>query len=224
MVARPRPLVGLLVVLGACSSGSAATGIASSDASADGLFGGDSTVGDASGLDSAGPPGEGGDEKGSDATASRDGRAGDATEESDAAAYRDPLVQPFASTSIWNMPIGSGARYVAAGIVSPSQNAVYGDDDIVVLTPSAPSTPLYRNQADWNPDVSRCPWDGGPLLFDVPMPAAFVLGDTPTTDTPNSGLAALLADGRTLKQTQPFARCTAGAPGTSDSVFADVEL
>ena len=37
-----------------------------------------------------------------------------------------------------------------------------------MLTPTAPSTPIYRNTADWNPNVSRCPYDGGPLLYDVP--------------------------------------------------------
>jgi hypothetical protein len=133
-------------------------------------------------------------------------------------------VQPFASTSIWNMPIGSAATYVAANIVSPTSNALLADEDVIVLTPTSPSTPLYRNTADWHPNVSRCPWDAGALIFDVPMPASFVVGDTPVSDTPNSGLAALLADGRTIKQTQPFARCTADAPGTSDYVSPDVDL
>jgi hypothetical protein len=142
----------------------------------------------------------------------------------DATAYRDPLEQPFATDSIWNMPIGSGATYVAADIVLPTSNALLGDDDIIVLTPTAPSTPLYRNKADWNPNVSRCPWDAGALIYDVPLPTSFVVGDTPTSSTPNNGLAALLADGRTIKQTQPFARCTAGAPGTSDAVSPDVDL
>ncbi|MGZ4869152.1 MAG: hypothetical protein ACXV2F_02175, partial [Halobacteriota archaeon] len=32
------------------------------------------------------------------------------------AATRDPLKQPFASTSIWNMPIGSGAVFTPANI------------------------------------------------------------------------------------------------------------
>src|SRR5579859_1749401 len=188
----------------------------------------------ASALDGAGPgpdaavdhtSGDGpGDARppGADGGAPADGSAngGDA----DASPYRDPLHQPFASTSIWNMPIGSGAAYVAAGIVSPTSNALLADEDVIVLTPASPSTPIYRNTADWQPTVSRCPWDAGALIFDVPMPAAFVVGDTPVSDTPNSGLAALLADGRTIKQTQPFARCTGGAPGTSDDVFPDVDL
>jgi hypothetical protein len=143
---------------------------------------------------------------------------------SDASPYRDPLVQPFASSSIWNTPIGSAARYVPAQIAPITGNTLRGDADLIVLTPTAPSTPIYRNTADWNPDVSRCPYDAGPLIYAVPLPADFVFGDTPTSSTPNAGLAALLSDGRTIKQNQPFARCSAGVPATSDYTAPDVDL
>ena len=122
------------------------------------------------------------------------------------------------------MPIGSDAAYVPAQIVTPTANTLQGDEDVIVLTPTAPLTPLYRNTADWNASVSRCPYDAGALIYDVPLPSDFVVGDTPVSDTPNSGLAALLADSRTIRQTQPFARCTAGAPATSDDLFPDVDL
>ena len=148
----------------------------------------------------------------------------DAPVQTDGASYRDPLVQPFASTSIWNMPIGSAAKYAAAQIVIPTQNTLQGDEDVIVLTPTAPATPIYRNTADWNPNVSRCPFDGGALIYEVPLPVDFVVGDTPTSNTPNSGLAALLADHRTIRQTQPFARCAANEPATSDDLFPDVDL
>jgi hypothetical protein len=150
--------------------------------------------------------------------------APDAAPSGDATAYRDPLVQPFASTSIWNMPIGSTATFVAAQIVIPTQNTLQGDEDVIVLTPTAPETPIYRSTADWNPSISRCPYDGGALLYDVPLPANFVVGDTPISNTPNSGLAVLLADHRTIRQTQPFARCSASEPATSDDLFPDVDL
>jgi hypothetical protein len=138
--------------------------------------------------------------------------------------YRDPLVQPFASDSIWNMPIGSAATYVAAGIAVATGTTLESDEDVIVQTPTAPSLSIFRNTADWNPNVSRCPYDAGALLFDAPIPSAFVIGDTPTSSTPNSGLAVLLGDSVTVKQTQPFARCTAGAPATSDYVAPDVSL
>jgi hypothetical protein len=217
-VLRRYPLPLLILALAACTGAASSAG--APDASSDAPSAGDATgPGADAALDHAAADAHG-DGSAVDAGTSADAAVADA----DAATYRDPRVQPFASTSIWNMPIGSGATYVAANIASPTSNALLADEDVIVLTPAAPSTPLYRNTADWQPTVSRCPWDAGALMFDVPMPAAFVVGDTPTSDTPNSGLAALLADGRTIKQTQPFARCTAGAPGTSDDVFPDVDL
>ncbi len=135
---------------------------------------------------------------------------------------RDPLAQPFASTSIWNMPIGSGAVYVAANIKAATGTTLETDDDVIVLTPTAPSTDIYTNTADWDPTMSRCPVQGA-LLFAAPMPSDFVVPD-PMQETPNSGLAVLLEDGRTIKQTQPFARCTAAQPGTSHYDFADEDL
>ena len=38
-----------------------------------------------------------------------------------------------------------------------TSNTLQADQDIIVLSPTSPSTPIYRNTADWNPSVSRCP-------------------------------------------------------------------
>jgi len=138
------------------------------------------------------------------------------------AATRDPFQQPFASTSIWNMPIGESATYVPAKIQATTGTTLETDDDVLVLMPTAPDTQIFTNTADWNPALSRCAQEG-PLLFSAPMPASWVVPD-PMAQTPNSGLAALLADGRTVKQTQPFARCTADQPATSHYLFPDVDL
>jgi hypothetical protein len=143
---------------------------------------------------------------------------------SDGGILRDPLLQPFAPTSIWNMPIGSKAEYVAANIAPLTRSALQGDEDIIILSPSSPSTPVFKNPAGWDNSVSRCPYNMGGLLFDVPMPSSFIVGDTPVSSTPNAALAALAADGRTLRQTQPFARCTAGEPATSEYVAASIDL
>lgn len=150
--------------------------------------------------------------------------ASDGSQSQDAYAYRDPLVQPFDSTSIWNMPIGSGAKYVPANIVVPTASTLQGDRDIIVLTPTAPSTPIYENTAAWQSTVNRCPYNEGPLFYDAPVPATFVVGDDPISDTPNNSFAVLLPDSRTLKQNQPFTRCTAGAPATTYNTFPDVDL
>jgi hypothetical protein len=168
-----------------------------------------------------------------DVTARDASRPGDASQREaspsdagagDAPLYRNPLTQPFASSSIWNMPLGSGATFVAATLVPVTGTALEGDQDIIVLTPTAPSTDIYNNTADWQPTVSRCPWDAGALLFSAPIPSSFVFGDTPISSTPNAGLAVLLADQRTIRQTQPFARCTAGEPGTSNVMSPNVDL
>ena len=160
------------------------------------------------------------------ASLSKDADATSADVNTDSASpYRDALAQPFASTSIWNMPIGSGAAYVPAQIVTPTQNTLQGDQDIIVLTPTAPLTSIYQNPAAWRSTVNRCPYNEGPLFYsDVPIPGDFVVGDTPISDTPNNSFAALLADNHTLRQNQPFTRCTADEPATTYNVFADVNL
>jgi hypothetical protein len=154
--------------------------------------------------------------------AKKDGAPDAPSDSAGEASSRNPLLQPFATTSIWNMPIGSGASYVPANIVPATGTTLETDDDVIVLTPTAPSTEIFTNTADWNPDQSRCAAEGA-LLFSAPMPSSFVVPD-PMAQTPNSGLAVLLADDRTIKQTQPFARCTASQPATSHYLFADVDL
>ncbi|MGD0527466.1 MAG: hypothetical protein ABSE49_20155, partial [Polyangiaceae bacterium] len=212
----PRPLL-LCALIVSCSAG-ASSGHGTAGTADGGADGDNAHDGSAAPSDATTP------ETGTVDAAAADSAAGDAGVSDGAATYRDPLVQPFASTSIWNTPIGSAAVYVPAKIVPVTGSTLQGDEDVVVLSPSSPSTPVYRNTAGWSTTVSRCPYDAGPLLYDVPLPADFVVGDTPVSDTPNSGLAVLLADGRTIRQTQPFARCTAGAPATSDAVFPDVDL
>jgi len=138
------------------------------------------------------------------------------------AATRDPLEQPFATTSIWNMPIGSAAQYVAANIATATGTTLETDGDVIVLTPTAPSLDVYINTADWNPTLSRCAVEGA-LIWSAPIPTSFVVPD-PMQATPNAGLAVLLSDNRTIKQTQPFARCTASQPATSHYTFPDQDL
>ncbi|MBD0256024.1 MAG: T9SS type A sorting domain-containing protein [Cytophagales bacterium] len=136
---------------------------------------------------------------------------------------RDPLRWPFAKTSIWNMPIHRDAVYVPAGIGAPVQGTLV-DEDYIVLTPNATSVPIYENNAGWDRSKDRCLVEGG-ALFQAPIPGNFVISrETWLGDTPNAGLAVLMPDGRTIKQTQPFARCTAGGNGTSKYVFPDTDL
>jgi hypothetical protein len=139
------------------------------------------------------------------------------------AAPRDPLKQPFASNSIWNMPIGSGAQYVRAGLKGNPGNNVwagmpYIDEEKIVMTPTAPATKLNLSTAAWS-GKNRCSATGG-LLLTVPMPSNYVVPN----DTQNNSAAILLSDKRTIVQTQPLTRCAAGAAGTSYAKFANVDL
>lgn len=143
---------------------------------------------------------------------------------------RDPLQQPFASSSIWNMPIGTGAVYVQpTGL--PTYLPVNGsnftpmpgiDPERIVLTPAAPSRTIAYSSVGWS-GGNRCSPTGGSgagLPITVPVPDSYVVPN----DNTNSCAAFLQSDGRTISQCQPLARCTAAGNGTSVVAFANVDL
>jgi len=83
-------------------------------------------------------------------------------------------------------------------------------------------TTIAYSNAGWSKvngqQVDRCnPTNDDPhpelsaLPIDVPIPANYVQ----PSDNGNDSATFLMPDGHTLIQTQPFARCTAGGPGTS---------
>lgn len=126
---------------------------------------------------------------------------------------RDPFLQPFAVTSIWNTPIGSGATYAAAGLTGTPRpgewtQMPYGDDDHIVMKPSAPMTALNYSSVAWG-GGNRCTATGS-LMTTVPLPSSYVVPN----NNGNDSLSSVLADGVTLVEGQPFSRCTAGAAGT----------
>jgi hypothetical protein len=133
---------------------------------------------------------------------------------------RNALLWPFAATSIWNMPIGAGASYVASGLhftTTPNSTEYWydmpqSDHERIVLTPSAPLTDVYINNVGWS-GGDRCVQQGA-LFFQAPIPAAYVVPNS----TGNNGAAILLADGLTLVQTQPFTRCAGYTYGTTMQV------
>ncbi len=137
---------------------------------------------------------------------------------------RNPLKQPFSSKSIWNMPIGSDAKFVPAELEIAMAAGMTIDEDIIVLKPDAPLTEIFTNYAGWNSNKDRCP-EEGPLLFSAPIPGDFTVSKANWDgSTPNSGLAVLMPNGRTIKQTQPFARCNVGETGTSQYMFEDTDI
>jgi hypothetical protein len=122
------------------------------------------------------------------------------------------------------MPIGENAVFVHAQLEKAMAAGMTIDEDIIVTKPEAPLTEIFTNYAGWNREKDRCPKEG-PLLFKAPIPADFTVSkENWDGSTPNSGLAVLMPDGRTIKQTQPFARCIAGENGTSQYMFEDMDI
>jgi hypothetical protein len=135
---------------------------------------------------------------------------------------RDPYLWPFSQTSIWNMPIGSDARYVHA-LLERAEFGMTIDEDYIVMAPEVPLMNVYENYAGWDKTKSRCEIQGK-LLFSAPIPSTFIVSPQ-TWDglTPNAGLAVLMPDRRTIRQTQPFAHCNPNE-ATSRYMFEDTDL
>ncbi len=138
-------------------------------------------------------------------------------------ATRDPLVQPFASDSIWNMPIGTGAQYVAVNIAAVLNNFVWTpmpqiDDEYIFLDSTAPLMDINYSDAAWT-GRDRCSATGG-LLLRVPLATNYVVPNS----LGNNAAVFLMPDKRTLIHTQPITRCVAGGPATSVITFSGVDI
>src|SRR5881296_2387223 len=136
--------------------------------------------------------------------------------DSASAAGRVATLWPFSRDSIWNLPIGANAVYVPANIKKPTAYGMTTDVDVLILTPNAPVTKVWENHDAWS-GGSRCDAQGG-VLFSGPIPTNFIVpgagSGNPDGTTPNYATAILAADGHTLIQGQPMARCTAGGNAT----------
>jgi hypothetical protein len=120
---------------------------------------------------------------------------------------RDPWLQPFASDSIWNMPIGSKAVYQPAKI----EKAGYLGADreyFYKLKASDPKRPVY-GPGNFGP--GRC--TGKQYMgISLPIPNNLIVPDATSNpySTPNNASAFLMPDGKTIEQFQPLARCEPG--------------
>jgi hypothetical protein len=156
-----------------------------------------------------------------------------------AAGTRDVRLQPFASDSIWNTPIGSGAQYVPSGL-SPNPGQHQGfpdgtdiswadmphlDHERVILHPEAPITSIEYTSVGIGNGNKCSPTDDqpptSPLPYALPIPSSYVV----PSNNGNGCTTILAPDGHTLKQMQPFARCEAGGVATTKHTqFADGDL
>ncbi len=129
----------------------------------------------------------------------------------DGAALRDPYLWPFASTSIWNMPIGSGAVWKPARL--EAAKAVGADiQHVLRLDARDPVRPVLGSTT-FGP--GRCAGTT-PTGLSFPVPDDWTVPDAgkenPYGLTPNSNFAFLLPDGETLFEGNVLARCTPAGP------------
>ena len=114
---------------------------------------------------------------------------------------RDPWKWPFATDSIWNLPLGSGAVYVPAGL-TPAPHIGIDVEYMVVTKAGDPTLPVYP-PSEWN---KRWPGDSSRKLGELIVPKDFVIEDAKSGSTPNACSAILMPDGRTVKQLEPTCR------------------
>src|SRR5207237_8503362 len=118
--------------------------------------------------------------------------------------------------SLRNLPIGANAVYVPANIQTPTASGMTTDVDVLILTPDAPVTDVWKNNDAWS-GGSRCNAQGG-VLFSAPIPPDFVVpragSGNPDRTTPNYATALLPADGHTPTPGHPTAPCPAGRTPT----------
>ena len=143
-------------------------------------------------------------------------------------ATRDKYRQPFASNSIWNMPIGSSALYQPANIKDWSGWGVFLEEIYIIHRPNAPLQPVYWSADRWS-GGSRCTPSTGEIQYWAPLPDDFYIAAATPSDTPNNPSGILTADGNSYLQSQPLTRCpgssyTTGFQGPTVSLYGDGRL
>ena len=133
---------------------------------------------------------------------------------------RDKFLWPFSPTSPWNMPIGSGARYVPANF-QKAGFAAADEEYLFKLKEGDPLRELYEPG----------PWEGGrctgtkPVgIASMPIPDNLIIPESRKGYTPNNASAFLLPDGKTLVQIGPLARCKQGGPLYGFHFYRDEDI
>ena len=111
---------------------------------------------------------------------------------------------PFPGNSIWNMPIHKSAVYVDAQFQSP-RKGTWIDEDVIITTPDEPLMNVYKTPYRWQTGTTpttRCEKENNTVLFTLPIPEGYVTNFH--ASKANHASAVLMADGRTIRQSQPF--------------------
>jgi len=120
---------------------------------------------------------------------------------------RDPWLWPFSRDSIWNLPIGSKAEYIPAGL-TPSKYVGVDREQFIRLKSSDPMRQIFA-PSGWN---QRWPGDRTKPLGTMPVPDDLIIPDAHPPETPNACTAFLAPDGRTIYQLEPTCRLEKGGP------------
>ena len=154
---------------------------------------------------------------------------------------RNAYIQPFASNSIWNYPIGlgmgsltlqgngphNGAQYgwssgggaVYEKLSSTALTSVYDDEDEDMWAPDATPRATYSNTIGWNSDPStntvRCNAHQTATGNYEPIPAAANYENNPGL-YPNACTAILQSDRQTVHHNAPGVVCGVGGIFTSE--------
>src|SRR3989441_9101837 len=108
---------------------------------------------------------------------------------------------PFSRDSIWNLPIGANAVYVPGNIKKPTASGMTTDVDVLILTPTAPITPVYLNSDAWS-GGGPCSAQSNDPPFLAPIPTDLVVpgagSGQPGGTTPHHATATLAPAGHTL--------------------------
>lgn len=135
----------------------------------------------------------------------------------DATSARDPWLRPFASRSIWNMPLGSQATYGPANLPYTKHQAL--ETSYLMRTSSSDPVRPLMSVGSWR---DRC--SGTKQLGTIHLPNGWQPKPVTARSTPNNPGVFLQPDGRTLVNVGSMARCnTSGAlhanrPGTDKHI------
>lgn len=138
---------------------------------------------------------------------------------------RNKFLWPFASTSIWNTPIGTGATFTSIGSILGYYFGYYTrftpEEEYIFMDTTAPSTVVNYNPVGWDAG-DRCVASGSAanFPFNVPMQSSFTVPDNDF----NNCAAWIDSTGNTVIQAQPFTRCTAGSYATCKVKFGNENI
>ena len=124
----------------------------------------------------------------------------------EAAPARDPWLRPFSSTSIWNMPIGSGAQYRDAQLPY-SENQALETSYLMKTRSSDPLRPVMT-VGNWRDRCSGTRSQG----TEIHLPDGWRPKPVTENATPNNPGVFLQPDGRTLVNVGSMARCSDTGP------------